>query len=149
MTTATAVDSRTQDALTTCIAALNKLATYQLEPPLQRRLDDLGARKEFLEPTQHAELLALVDFSQRRTIDALESRLALARPRDAFPTIRIRRGDRRVHATGESPLRNVEKSKRIFTARMFPGTVAALLGSKPSPRSAEPSIRPELRVASR
>ena len=52
---------------------------------MQRRLDDLGARKEFLDTAEHDELLALVDFTQHRTIEALEARLALSRLRDAFP----------------------------------------------------------------
>jgi hypothetical protein len=85
MTTATPVDARMRDALETCVGALNKLATYRLEPSLQRRLDDLGARKEFLNTTEHDELLALVDFTQHRTIEALEARLALTRLHDAFP----------------------------------------------------------------
>jgi hypothetical protein len=52
---------------------------------LQQRLDDLGARKEFLTPAEHDELSALVDFSEHRTIEVLEARLALTRLRDAFP----------------------------------------------------------------
>lgn len=78
-------DSRMHEALEACAGALGKLAGYTLEPPLQRRLDDLGGRKEFLDPEEHDELLALVEFSQRRSVESLEARLALARLRDAFP----------------------------------------------------------------
>jgi hypothetical protein len=85
MTTLTTVDSQVRAALETCVSSLNKLASYELESALQRRLEDLGARKEFLGPAEHDELLALVEFSQRRTIEALEAQLALKRLREAFP----------------------------------------------------------------
>jgi hypothetical protein len=85
MTTLAIDELQVRAALETCATSLNKLAGYQLEPALQRRLDDLGARKEFLDPAEHDELLALVEFSQRRTIDALEAQLALRRLREAFP----------------------------------------------------------------
>jgi hypothetical protein len=78
-------DSRVRTALETCATSLSKLASYHLEPALQHRLDDLGARKEFLDPIEHDELLALVEFSQRRTIEALEAQVALRRLREAFP----------------------------------------------------------------
>ena len=61
------------------------MAEYELEPPLQRRLDDLGERKEFLGPEEHAELMALVDFARKRTLDALEARLALQRLGEVDP----------------------------------------------------------------
>jgi prephenate dehydrogenase len=76
-----------RDALETCVGALNRLVTYKLKPSLQRRLDDLGARKEFLDTAEHDELLALVDFTQHRTIEALEAQLALSRLRNAFPNM--------------------------------------------------------------
>jgi hypothetical protein len=37
----------------------------------------LGERKEFLTPAEHAELMALASFAQRRTIEKLEAELAL------------------------------------------------------------------------
>jgi hypothetical protein len=85
MTPLAAVDSQVRVALETCVSSLNKLASYQLESAFQQRLDDLGARKEFLGSVEHDELLALVEFSQRRTIEALEAQLALKRLREAFP----------------------------------------------------------------
>jgi hypothetical protein len=77
-------DSQVRAALETCAMILDKLATDQLEPALQHRLDDLEARKESLGPLEHDELLALVEFTQRRTIEALEARPALRRLREAF-----------------------------------------------------------------
>ena len=76
---------RVDSALKTCVGALSKIADYRLEASLRRRLDDLGGRKEFFGPDEHDELLGLVEFSQRRTIESLEARLALNRLRDAFP----------------------------------------------------------------
>ncbi len=85
MTPHTNVDPQARTALDACVSTLKRLASYQLEPPLQRRLDDLGARKEFLDPAEHEQLLALVEFSQHRTIEALEAQLALSRLKEAFP----------------------------------------------------------------
>ena len=85
MATISTTDPEVHSALETCIGALSKVANYRLETPLQRRLEDLGERKEFLGQAEHEELLALVEFGQRRTIEALEARLALRRLRDAFP----------------------------------------------------------------
>jgi hypothetical protein len=60
-------------------ASLQSLADYELEPPLQRRMTDLGERKEFLTAAEHDELLSLVAFTERRTAEKLTARLALSR----------------------------------------------------------------------
>jgi hypothetical protein len=39
----------------------------------------------FLSPDEHAELLALVDFTQKRTVEKLEAQTALSRLRAALP----------------------------------------------------------------
>jgi hypothetical protein len=51
-------------------------------------------------------------------------------------SIRIRRGDRRVQATGESPSPAIEKDERNLIAGEHPGTVE----STPAPRSAAAGI---------
>jgi hypothetical protein len=67
------------DNLWDCARALRPVADYQLEPALDdRRLRDLGERKEFLSPEEHAELIDLVAFSRKRSIEKLGARLALA-----------------------------------------------------------------------
>jgi hypothetical protein len=66
-----------EPALRTARQALRRLANYRLEPALDDRLRDLGERKEFLTPAEHAELLALVEFTERRTQEKLEAELAL------------------------------------------------------------------------
>jgi len=63
------------------------MADYELDPPLQRRIHELGERKEFLTSAEHEELLAFVDFVHKRTIEKLEAQTALARLRTAIPGV--------------------------------------------------------------
>ncbi len=77
MVTLTTTEPQLRSALNTTEAALRRLAQYELDPAMAKRLDDLSDRKEFLDGNEHAELLALVDFARRRTIEKLEARLAL------------------------------------------------------------------------
>jgi hypothetical protein len=66
-------------ALYPSVAALRRIARYRLEPSLNRRMRELGERKEFLGKKEHAELLALLAFTQQRTLEKLEARAALKR----------------------------------------------------------------------
>jgi hypothetical protein len=61
------------------------MAEYELEPSIAQRLGRLSGRKEFLDREEQEELLALVDFARRRTVEKLEARLALQRLRDVLP----------------------------------------------------------------
>ena len=54
-----------------------------LEPSPHRRMRELGERKEFLSRAEHEELLALVNFAHKRTIEKLEAQAALDRLRTA------------------------------------------------------------------
>jgi hypothetical protein len=72
-------------ALNATETALRRLANYELDPPLAGRLDSLSERKEFLNEEEHAELLALVEFARRRTIETLEARLALKHLHEIVP----------------------------------------------------------------
>lgn len=74
-----------QEALTTSVSALRKLAEYKLAPELDRRILDLGERKETLTPEERAEYMAWVDFTQQRSIEKFEAQLALRRLADVFP----------------------------------------------------------------
>jgi hypothetical protein len=80
-------DAPRRNALQTCVAALKRLAEFQLDPALDGRQRRLGEQKEFLDPEQHAELLALVAFTEQRTIEKLEAQAALQRLRAAFPDL--------------------------------------------------------------
>jgi hypothetical protein len=68
-------------------AALRRLAGYHLPPELDRRVLDLGERKEALTPDERAELLAWVDFTQQRSLEKVEAEVALRRLAAAFPDL--------------------------------------------------------------
>ncbi len=87
MASVTMADSPIRSAFEACASALRKIADYELESSLQERLQDLGERKEFLSQPEHDELMALVDFTRKRSIESLEAKLALKRLRDAFPEV--------------------------------------------------------------
>ena len=76
-------------ALVSSTAALRRLAAYELPLALDRRVLDLGERKETLTPDERAELLAWVTFTQQRSVEKLEAEVALRRLTDVFPEIAI------------------------------------------------------------
>jgi hypothetical protein len=71
--------------MSACVAALRRVAEYRLESPLDLRLQNLSERKEFLGDEEHAELMALLAFSQRRTIEKLEAQVALKQLGEILP----------------------------------------------------------------
>ncbi len=87
MATVSTEDPQFQRAIQACAVALRRMANYELDPPLHRRMQALGERKEFLSQGEHEELLALVDFSHKRTIEKLEAQAALDRLRTALPGV--------------------------------------------------------------
>jgi hypothetical protein len=66
-----------QAALKRCHTALRRIATYVLDPALDQRMLELGENKELLNPSEYKELMALVAFTQKRSLDKHESELAL------------------------------------------------------------------------
>ena len=66
-------------ALTASVAAVRRLAEYQLPRELDRRILELGERKETLTPDERAELLVWVAFTQERCAEKLEAEVALRR----------------------------------------------------------------------
>lgn len=48
-------------------------------------MHELGERKEYLSLPEHEELLALVDFAHKRTVEKLEAQAALSRLRATLP----------------------------------------------------------------
>jgi len=89
MATVPTADSQIHSAFEACVSALRRIADYELEPSLQNRLLDLGERKEFLSQAEYDELMALVDFTQKRTIESLEAKIALNRLHGAFPEMDV------------------------------------------------------------
>jgi hypothetical protein len=87
MATVSTEDPQFQLAIQACAVALRRMADYELDPSLHRRMQELGERKEFLNQIEHEELLALVDFTHKRTIEKLEAQAALDRLRTAFPGV--------------------------------------------------------------
>ncbi|HWE03367.1 MAG TPA: hypothetical protein VG326_13240 [Tepidisphaeraceae bacterium] len=72
------------------VASLRRAAGYELETPLADRMQELLERKEFLGAAEHRELLALAEFTQRRTIEKLEAELALKRLGEFLPDLLAR-----------------------------------------------------------
>jgi hypothetical protein len=63
------------------------VAESKLTASLQRRMHDLGERKETLTNEEHSELLALVEFAEERTLEKLRAMLALKRLEHAAPKL--------------------------------------------------------------
>jgi hypothetical protein len=82
---ASSADPRLPAAVRSCVQALRQVANYTLPDALDAQLRDLGERKEFLQPPEHDQLLALVDFTQKRTIEKLQAELALQKLQAIFP----------------------------------------------------------------
>ncbi len=74
-------------ALASSRAAHRRVAAYALPPELDRRILDLGERKDSLTDDERAELLAWVAFTQRQSLDKLEAEVALRRLADVFPEL--------------------------------------------------------------
>ncbi|MBX9626617.1 MAG: hypothetical protein K2X82_22640 [Gemmataceae bacterium] len=76
-----------RDALEASVAALRRMAGHTLDPAVDRRLLDLGERKEFLTAAEHEELMAWVAFTQQRSLDKLQAETALRRLLAAYPEL--------------------------------------------------------------
>jgi hypothetical protein len=87
MTALSIMEPPLRAALQTCVSALRKLAAYQLDPVLGQRMLYLGENKEKLGPQEQAELMALVAFTQKRTVEKLEAELALQRLAAVIPDL--------------------------------------------------------------
>src|SRR5437870_3486634 len=85
MTGASLADPRVQTALQQGVRALERLSHYVLPAALDRRMQELGERKEFLGAAEHEELLALVTFTQERTLEKLEAERALRELQTLLP----------------------------------------------------------------
>lgn len=76
-----------ESALNRSVQALRRFATDELEPAIQRRMQDLSERKEFLSEAEHDELVSLVEFSERRTLERLEAQAALKQLGEFVPEL--------------------------------------------------------------
>ncbi|MBC8871712.1 MAG: hypothetical protein H8E44_19975 [Planctomycetes bacterium] len=80
-------EPRFESAMDLCVAALRRLAEYELDEAINDRMRVLGERKEFLDQHEHGELMSLVAFSERRTTERLEARVALQRLGEVLPDL--------------------------------------------------------------
>ncbi|MDA1013209.1 MAG: hypothetical protein O3A00_02015 [Planctomycetota bacterium] len=62
-------------ALGLCVGSLRRIAEYELDDTLNSRMRTLGERKDFLPADEHAELMSLVGFTERRTREKLDAKL--------------------------------------------------------------------------
>jgi hypothetical protein len=85
MNIAAPLDAGMQTAISSCVTALRTVADSSLPPALASQMLELGERKEFLTPAEHEQLLALVAFSQQRTVEKLQAELALQQLQAAMP----------------------------------------------------------------
>jgi hypothetical protein len=76
-------------ALTASAHALRRVAGYTLPPALDRRILDLGERKDDLTAAERAELLAWVAFTQDRSAEKLEAEVALRRLAAVCPELAV------------------------------------------------------------
>ena len=74
-------------AVAKSVATHRRVAAYTLPPALDARLLDLGERKDQLTPAEREELLALVAFTQARSVEKLDAELAARRLADACPEL--------------------------------------------------------------
>ena len=85
MAATSSADARVQTALQHGVRALERVAHYSLPVALDRRMQELGERKEYLGAAEHEELLALVTFTQERTLEKLQAELALRELQTLLP----------------------------------------------------------------
>jgi hypothetical protein len=76
-----------RSAVSRSVSAHRRVAAYTLPPALDARLLDLSERKESLTPAERDELLALVAFTQARSIEKAEAELAARRLTDTYPDL--------------------------------------------------------------
>jgi hypothetical protein len=81
----TTVEADRSHALRTSTAALRRSANYSLPAELDRRMLDLGERKDSLSGSEAAELQAWVKFTQQRSLEKFEAQVALQRLESQFP----------------------------------------------------------------
>ncbi|MCI0461371.1 MAG: hypothetical protein L0Z62_30855 [Gemmataceae bacterium] len=74
-----------QAAVRNCVRVLRRLAEYTLPPALDQHMRQLGERKESLSPDEQEQLLALVTFTEQRTLEKLQAELALKQLQTLFP----------------------------------------------------------------
>jgi hypothetical protein len=81
----TAITGSVDAVIKECAATLQKVAAHKLPAALDRRLLWLSENKETLTSAEREELLALVDFSEDRTVEKLQANVLLNRLAHVWP----------------------------------------------------------------
>ena len=89
MTSSASLEQPWQAAFAASVATLRRVAGYSLPPELDRRVLELGERKETLTDEERAELTAWVAFTQQRSIEKREAEVALCRLATACPELAV------------------------------------------------------------
>ncbi len=79
--------STRRKALRACAEALRLTADYRLPNALQRKLRKALDEKEHVSPSQHRELLVLVEAAQERSLQKVKAQVALQQLVQAFPEL--------------------------------------------------------------
>ena len=80
-------DDVSVDLIQACAATLQRVAHYRLPSAMDRRLLWLSENKEVLTEVEHEELLALVDFSEDRTLEKVQAKVLLQRLAGVWPQL--------------------------------------------------------------
>lgn len=83
----TLTNSPVDSLIRECAETLQRMADYKLPIPLDRRLLWLSENKEQLTEAEREELVALVEFSEDRTVDRLQARVVIRRLHEAWPQL--------------------------------------------------------------
>ena len=70
-----------------CAVTLQRVAAYRMPAAMDRRLLWLSENKDSLTQPEREELLALVDFSEDRTVEKLQAKVLLQRLAEAWPQL--------------------------------------------------------------
>lgn len=84
---ATTLDPAARAALDRAVDLLRRLAAYELEPGIDRRMLDLGERKDSLDEDEREELAALVEFWRKRNLEKAEACEILEKLGEAVPEL--------------------------------------------------------------
>lgn len=74
-----------------CYSTLEQVASYRLPSAIDGRLKWLSENKQSLGASERDELMALVDFSEARTLEKAQAQATLRRLAEVFPNIRASR----------------------------------------------------------
>ena len=85
--TATKNDVSIDSVIQDCAATLQKVARYKMPAAMDSRLLWLSENKASLTEVEREEFLALIEFSEDRTVEKLQAKILLNRLTEAWPEL--------------------------------------------------------------